>query len=244
MESDPASGVGILAALGAGLVSFLSPCVLPLVPGYLSAVTGVSISELDRAERHRVLVPSLVFVASFSTIFILLGLTATGIGQALHDHRDTLEKVAGVVIIAMGVLFVSSLFVTRLNREWHVDALMVRAGKGGPLLAGMAFAIAWTPCIGPTLGAILSAAALSSSAAHGAFLLAVYSAGLGIPFLLTAIAFSRMTTSFEAVKRHYRAIMAVAGGILIAMGVLILTGDFFQLNVEAQKLTSDLGLDP
>ena len=244
MESDPASGVGILAALGAGLVSFLSPCVLPLVPGYLSAVTGVSVGELDRAEWRRVLVPSLVFVASFSTIFILLGLTATGIGQALQDHRDTLEKIAGAVIIAMGVLFVASLFVVRLNREWHVDALMARAGKGGPLLAGMAFAIAWTPCIGPTLGAILSAAALSSSAAHGAFLLAVYSAGLGIPFLVTALAFSRMTTTFEAVKRHYTAIMAVAGGILIAMGVLILTGDFFQLNVEAQKLTSDLGLDP
>jgi cytochrome c-type biogenesis protein len=244
MESDPASGVGILAALGAGLVSFLSPCVLPLVPGYLSAVTGVSVGELDRAGWRRVLAPSLVFVASFSTIFILLGLTATGIGQALQDHRDTLEKIAGATIVAMGVLFVASLFVTRLNREWHVDALMARAGKGGPLLAGMAFAIAWTPCIGPTLGAILSAAALSSSAAHGAFLLAVYSAGLGIPFLLTALAFSRMTTSFAWVKRHYTAIMAVAGGILIAMGVLILTGDFFQLNVEAQRLTSDLGLNP
>jgi cytochrome c-type biogenesis protein len=243
MESDPASGVGIFAALGAGLVSFLSPCVLPLVPGYLSAVTGVSISELDRAERHRVLVPSLVFVASFSTIFILLGLTATGIGQALQDHRDTLEKIAGAVIIAMGVLFVASLFIVRLNREWHVEALMSRAGKGGPLLAGMAFAIAWTPCIGPTLGAILSAASLSSSAAHGAFLLAVYSAGLGIPFLVTALAFSRMTTAFEAVKRHYTAIMAVAGGILITMGILILTGDFFQLNVQAQKLTQDLGLN-
>jgi cytochrome c-type biogenesis protein len=243
MESDPASGVGILTALGAGLVSFLSPCVLPLVPGYLSAVTGVSVSELDRAERHRVIVPSLVFVASFSTIFILLGLTATGIGQGLQDHRDTLEKISGAVIIAMGVLFVASLFVVRLNREWHVDALMSRAGKGGPLLAGMAFAIAWTPCIGPTLGAILSAASLSSSAAHGAFLLAVYSAGLGIPFLVTALAFSRMTTAFEAVKRHYTAIMAVAGGILIAMGILILTGDFFQLNVQAQKLTQDLGLN-
>jgi len=243
MESDPASGVGILTALGAGLVSFLSPCVLPLVPGYLSAVTGVSVSELDRADRHRVIVPSLVFVASFSTIFILLGLTATGIGQGLQDHRDTLEKISGAVIIAMGVLFVASLFIVRLNREWHVDALMSRAGKGGPLLAGMAFAIAWTPCIGPTLGAILSAASLSSSAAHGAFLLAVYSAGLGIPFLVTALAFSRMTTAFEAVKRHYTAIMAVAGGILIAMGILILTGDFFQLNVQAQKLTQDLGLN-
>jgi cytochrome c-type biogenesis protein len=107
----------------------------------------------------------------------------------------------------------------------------------------MAFAIAWTPCIGPTLGAILTAASLSSSAAHGALLLAVYSAGLGIPFLATALAFSRMTTAFGAIKRHYTAIMAGAGLILIAMGVLILNGDFFQLNTEAQKLTDDLGLN-
>ena len=217
---------------------------LPLVPGYLSAVSGVSVGELERADWRRVLAPSLVFVASFSTVFILLGLTATGLGQTLQDHRDTLEKIAGAVIIAMGVLFVSSLFIVRLNREWHVDALMSRAGKGGPLIAGMAFAIAWTPCIGPTLGAILSAAALSSSAAHGALLLAVYSAGLGIPFLLTALAFSRMTTTFAVIKRHYTAIMAVAGAILIVMGVLILTGDFFQLNIQAQKLTNDLGLNP
>jgi cytochrome c-type biogenesis protein len=217
--------------------------VLPLVPGYLSAVTGVSVGELEDANWRRVLVPSLVFVGSFSAIFILLGLTATGLGSTLQDHRDTLEKIAGAVIIAMGVLFVSSLFVTRLNREWHVEALMLRAGKGGPLIAGMAFAIAWTPCIGPTLGAILTAASLSSSAAHGALLLAVYSAGLGIPFLLTAIAFSRMTTAFAAIKRHYAAIMAVGGTILIAMGILILTGDFTQLNTQAQQLTSDLGLN-
>ena len=105
----------------------------------------------------------------------------------------------------MGVLFVASLFITRLNREWHVDALLERAGKGGPIVAGAAFAIAWTPCIGPTLGAILSAAAVSGSAAHGALLLAVYSAGLAIPFLLTALAFSRMTTAFAVVKRHYQA---------------------------------------
>jgi cytochrome c-type biogenesis protein len=243
VESDPAAGVGILAALGAGIVSFISPCVLPLVPGYLSAVTGVSVGELDEASWRRVLAPSLVFVASFSTVFILLGLTATGLGQALRDHRDTLETIAGAVIVAMGVLFVASLFVARLNREWHVEALMARVGTGGPLIAGMAFAIAWTPCIGPTLGAILTAASLSSSAAHGALLLAVYSAGLGIPFLLTALAFSRMTAAFGAIKRHYSAIMAVAGAILIAMGVLILNGDFFQLNTEAQELTNDLGLN-
>src|SRR5919205_2624690 len=148
MSSDPAAGIGILAALGAGLVSFVSPCVLPLVPGYLSAVTGVSVGELERASWRRVLVPSLVFVASFSAIFILLGLTATGLGSTLNDHRDTLEKVACALIIAMGALFVAALFVPRLNREWHVDGLMTRAGKGGPVVAGMAFAIAWTPCIG------------------------------------------------------------------------------------------------
>jgi len=243
VSTDPAAGVGVFAALAAGVVSFLSPCVLPLVPGYLSAVSGVSAAELDSAGWRRILGPSLLFVASFSAIFVLLGLTATGIGSALHDHEQLLTKISGALIIAMGVLFVASLFVTRLNREWHVDALMERAGKGGPIVAGAAFAIAWTPCIGPTLGAILSAASLSDSAARGAFLLAVYSAGLAIPFLLTAIAFSRATTAFTVVKRHYQAIVAVGGVILIAMGVLIWTNQLTQLNAEAQSWLSGLGLD-
>ena len=243
ISSDPASGVGIFAALAAGIVSFLSPCVLPLVPGYLSAVTGVSANELESAGWRRVLGPSLLFVASFSAIFIALGLTATGLGATLQDHKELLTKISAALIIAMGVLFVASLFVTRLNREWHIDALLERAGKGGPIVAGAAFAIAWTPCIGPTLGAILSAASLSGSAARGAFLLAVYSAGLAIPFLLTAIAFSRMTTAFAVVKRHYQAIVATGGLILIAMGVLIWTGELTQLNIEAQRLLSELGLD-
>ena len=242
VSTDPASGVGIFAALAAGIVSFLSPCVLPLVPGYLSAVSGVSANELETAGWRRVLGPSLLFVASFSAIFILLGLTATGIGSVLKDHQELLAKISGALIIAMGVLFVASLFVTKLNREWHVDALLERAGRGGPIVAGAAFAIAWTPCIGPTLGAILGAASLSGSAARGAFLLAVYSAGLAIPFILTAVAFSQMTTAFAVVKRHYQAIIAVGGVILIAMGVLILTGEFFTLNNQAQRLTNDLGL--
>jgi cytochrome c-type biogenesis protein len=235
LSSDPAAGVGIFAALAAGVVSFLSPCVLPLVPGYLSAVSGVSASELEQAGWRRVLGPSLLFVASFSAIFILFGLTATGLGSTLQDHKQLLTKLSGALIVAMGVLFVASLFVTRLNREWHVDALLARAGRGGPIVAGAAFAIAWTPCIGPTLGAILSAAALSDSAGRGAFLLAVYSAGLAIPFLLTAVAFSRMTTAFAVVKRHYQAIVASGGLILIAMGVLIWTGELFQLNIEVQN---------
>ena len=243
LSSDPTAGVGIFAALAAGIVSFLSPCVLPLVPGYLSAVTGVSAAELDSAGWRRVLVPSLIFVASFSAIFIALGLTATGLGSTLQDHKQLLTKLSAALIVAMGVLFVASLFITRLNREWHVDALLERAGKGGPIVAGAAFAIAWTPCIGPTLGAILGAAALSGSAARGAFLLAVYSAGLAIPFLLTAIAFSRMTTAFAVVKRHYQAIVATGGAILIVMGILIWTGDLTQLNIEAERLVNEIGLD-
>jgi cytochrome c-type biogenesis protein len=243
VSSDPAAGVGILAALAAGIVSFLSPCVLPLVPGYLSAVTGVSAAELDDAGWRRVLGPSLLFVASFSAIFILLGLTATGLGSFLDENKALLTKISAALIIAMGVLFVSSLFITRLNREWHVEALLERAGKGGPIVAGAAFAIAWTPCIGPTLGAILSAAALTESAGRGAFLLAVYSAGLAIPFLLTALAFSQMTTAFAVVKRHYQAIVAVGGLILIAMGILIWTGELFQLNIEAQNWLEKSGIN-
>jgi cytochrome c-type biogenesis protein len=241
--SDPASGIGIFAALAAGFVSFLSPCVLPLVPGYLSAVTGVMPDELEDAPMRRVLGPSLLFVASFSAIFIVLGLGATALGSTLNEHRPQLELVSGGVIIALGLFFLSTPFIARINKEWRVDALMERAGRGGPVVAGAAFAIAWTPCVGPTLGAILGAAALSESTAHGAYLLAWYSAGLAIPFLLTTIAFQRMTKLFAVVKRHYAAIVAAGGAILVVMGVLIVAGELTTLNIEAQKLLHDLGLD-
>jgi cytochrome c-type biogenesis protein len=243
MAADPAAGVGVFAALAAGLVSFLSPCVLPLVPGYLSAVMGVDPGELERAGWRRVLVPSLIFIAAFSAIFVLLGLTATGIGQTLQENRQLLNKVAGVLIVVMGVLFVASTVIARLNREWHIDALMSRAGKGGPVVAGVAFALAWTPCVGPTLAAILSAAALSESVASGAVLLGFYSAGLAIPFLLTALAFSRATRAFGAIKRHYAAIIATGGVILIAMGVLVYTNELFRLNVEVQQFLDRFGLN-
>ena len=243
ISSDPAAGVGIFAALAAGVVSFLSPCVLPLVPGYLSAVTGVSAGELESAGWRRVLGPSLLFVASFSAIFVIYGLTATGLGSLLNEHEALLTKIAAGLIVAMGILFVASPFIPRLNREWHVEALLERAGRGGPVVAGAAFAIAWTPCVGPTLGAILTAASISGSALHGAFLLAVYSAGLAIPFLLTALAFSRMTTAFAVVKRHYSVIVACGGVVLIAMGVLIWTGELTQLNIQAQRFLSELGID-
>ncbi len=236
-------GVGLLTALFAGAISFFSPCVLPLVPGYLSAVTGIAPSELERASWRTVIPPALIFIASFSAIFILLGLSAVGVSQSLRSHQDTLEKVAGVMITALGVLFVASLFVNRLNREWHADALIERAGSGGPVLVGAAFAVAWTPCVGPTLGAISTLAATSGSVVQGAIMLAVYCAGLGIPFLLTAIAFSRMTTAFTFVKRHYAVIMATGGVVLIAMGVLVFTGEFTRLNIELQRDMQDIGIN-
>lgn len=241
--TDSAAGVGLIAALAAGAVSFLSPCVLPIVPGYLSAVSGVSVSELDQANWRKVLIPSLVFCASFSIVFILLGMGATRIGALLSDNRVLLDKIAGALIVAMGLLFIASAFVTRLNKEWHVDALMQRAGKGGPLIAGAAFAFAWTPCIGPTLAGILSAASTTGSAGRGALLLAVYSAGLAIPFLLTALTFNRMTRAFAVVKRHYGLIVAFGGVILIIMGILIWTGELFRINIEIQRWMTNLGID-
>jgi cytochrome c-type biogenesis protein len=236
-------GVGLLTALFAGMVSFLSPCVLPLVPGYLSAVTGVRAADLEDASWRTVIPPALVFIASFSAIFILLGITAFGVTQSLRQNQDTLNHVAGILIIAMGVLFVAAMFVNRLNREWHVEKLIERAGSGGPLIAGAAFAIAWTPCIGPTLAAILTLAGTSDSAWEGGVMLAVYSAGLGIPFLLTAIAFTRMTTAFTWVKRHYAGIMALGGVVLIVMGVLVFTGELTTLNQKAQTGLDDLGIN-
>lgn len=240
---DPISGADVPVAFAAGLVSFVSPCVLPLVPGYLSAVTGVSIAEFEGADWRRVLGPSLLFIASFSTVFILLGLTATALGESLQENQDLLTNIGAVMLIVMGALFIGATFVDRLNREWHVDALLARAGKGGPIVAGAAFSIAWTPCTGPALGGILTLAGIQGEALHGAFLLAVYSLGLAVPFLITALAFSRATTAFDLIKRHYRAIVGFGGGILIAMGVLILSGGFTELNIWAQKVTSELGLN-
>ena len=241
--TDPASGVGIFAALAAGMVSFLSPCVLPLVPGYLSAVIGVSPADLKDTSARRVLVPSLLFIASFSTIFILLGLSATAIGSTLRDHQALLEKIAGAFMITMGLFFLATPFVLQLNREFRVDGLIKRAGRGGPLMIGAAFAVAWTPCVGPTLGAVLAAAALSGSAAHGALLLGVYSAGLAIPFLATALAFGKMTTAFGPIKRHFPVVIGVGGAVLVTMGVLVFTGELFQLNIKAQELLDSIGLN-
>jgi cytochrome c-type biogenesis protein len=235
---DPASGIGIPVAFAAGLISFLSPCVLPLVPGYISAVAGVAPAEINW---RRVIGPSLAFVASFSAIFISLGLLGQ---QALHGALTgpTALKVCGALIVVMGVLFVLAPFVPRLSREWHVGRLMQRAGRGGPILTGAAFALAWTPCTGPTLGAIVTATGASGSAAHGAVLLAVYCAGLGVPFLITGMAFGTVTSAFAVVKRHYAVVIGAGGLVLISMGVLIWTGEFTQLNITVNHWLQSLGL--
>jgi cytochrome c-type biogenesis protein len=235
----------VVAAFAVGFISFISPCVLPLVPGYLSAVSGVSLAEIQGGERRlsRVLVPAVVFCLSFTVVFVALGMTATGLGSTLRDSRATLDRVAGIVIIALGVFFLLTPFVPKLNREWRPEALISRAGSGGPLVAGAAFAFAWTPCVGPTLGSILTAAATRQELSQGAVLLVFYSLGLAVPFLLTAVAFTQMTSAFRWLRTHYVAITALSGLVLIAMGLLLLTGELTTLNLKAQDALDSLHLN-
>jgi cytochrome c-type biogenesis protein len=233
----------VVAAFAVGFVSFISPCVLPLVPGYLSAVSGVTVAEMQRGERANVLLPAIVFCLSFTVVFVALGMTATGLGSTLQDSRDTLDVIAGVVIVALGILFVVTPFVPRLNREWRPDALISRAGSGGPLVAGAAFAFAWTPCVGPTLGAILTAASVKDTVGEGALLLACYSAGLAVPFMLTALAFNRATAASRWLRDRWTIVTAISGVVLIAMGVLLLSGELTRLNGEAQQALDSIGLN-
>jgi cytochrome c-type biogenesis protein len=233
----------VLAAFAVGFVSFISPCVLPLVPGYLSAVSGVSLAELQRGDRANVLLPALVFCLSFTVVFVALGMTATGLGSTLQGSRGTLDVIAGSVIVALGVLFVLTPFVPRLNREWRPDALISRAGSGGPLIAGAAFAFAWTPCVGPTLGAILTAASVKGTVGEGALLLAFYSAGLAVPFMLSAVAFTRATAAFSWLRDRWVYVTALSGVVLIAMGLLLLSGELTRLNGEAQQALDSIGLN-
>jgi cytochrome c-type biogenesis protein len=236
---DAAAGIGIPVAFGAGLISFLSPCVLPLVPGYVSSVAGVK----DPAElkARRVIGPSLAFIGTFSAIFIALGLLGQ---QALRGTLTggTARQVCGAIIVVMGLLFVLSPLIPRIAREWRVQSLMERAGESGPVLTGVAFAIAWTPCQGPTLGAIISATGTSSSALRGALLLAVYCLGLGVPFLVTGLAFGKVTVALDVVKRHYPLVIGTGGVILVGMGVLIWTGQFTVLNEHVSNWLNTLGL--
>jgi cytochrome c-type biogenesis protein len=232
------------AAFAVGLVSFVSPCVLPLVPGYLSAISGLSFAEVSgRGARRRVLAPALLFCLSFTLMFVALGMTATSLGRLLLEYRGPLRQVAGVVIAGMGVLFILTLLVPRLNRDWRPRGLAERASTGGPIVAGLAFAIAWLPCTGPTLGAILGAAATRETVGQGGILLAFYALGLAVPFMLSALAFSRVTGLFRAMRNHYTPITVVSGVVLVVMGVLLYTNELTRLNAQALTLMDDLGIN-
>ena len=230
----------VFAAFGVGIVSFLSPCVLPLVPGYLSAISGLEFAEIEAGKsRLKVLLPAILFCLSFTAMFVALGMTATGLGESLGENRTTLREVSGVLIVAMGVFFVGTLFLPLLNREWRPESLMRRVATGGPVVAGLAFAVAWLPCTGPTLGAILTAAANEGTVGEGGVLLAFYSLGLAVPFLLSALAFTQVTRIFRFFRNHYGVITAVGGVVLIAMGVLLYTNELTELNAWL----TDLGVN-
>jgi cytochrome c-type biogenesis protein len=230
----------VFAAFGVGFLSFVSPCVLPLVPGYLSAVSGVSYAEMQSgASRWKVLGPALLFCLSFTAMFVALGMTATGLGQTLQEHRAIMRQISGLVIAALGVFFIATLFIPAFNREFRPQALLARASSGGPIVAGLAFAVAWLPCTGPTLGVILTAASNQATVGKGAALLAVYSLGLAVPFLLCALAMASMTRFFRFFRDHFRVITFVGGVILIVMGVMLYTNDLTRLNTWA----NDLGLN-
>jgi len=221
----------VFAAFGVGIVSFLSPCVLPLVPGYLSAISGLEFAEIEAGKsRMRVLLPAFIFCLSFTAMFVALGMTATGLGETLGENRTALREISGVLIVLMGVFFIGTLFLPLFNREWRPESLMRRVATGGPVVAGLAFAVAWLPCTGPTLGAILTAAANEGTVGEGGVLLAFYSLGLAVPFLLSALAFTQVTRIFRFFRDHYGVITAVGGVILIVMGVLLYTNELTELN--------------
>jgi cytochrome c-type biogenesis protein len=213
------------AALG-GLISFLSPCVLPLVPPYLSFLAGTTFDRLnagDGAVRRRAVLAALLFVAGFSTVFVLLGATASALGQAVRQYLDVLSTAAGAAIIVMGLHFLGLFRIGLFYREarFNVDKPV---GLWGAYVMGLAFAFGWTPCIGPVLAAILAVAGSESSVAHGALLLAAYSAGLGIPFLLAAFAMKPTVALLRRMRSHFATVEKAMGVLLVLTGIAFLTG--------------------
>jgi cytochrome c-type biogenesis protein len=216
--------LAIPVAAIAGLVSFLSPCVVPLVPGYISYVTGLSGADLDDATEHhrgRVFLGALLFVLGFSAVFVSYGALFGGIGETLASHTVALQRVLGVLLIVFGLAFMG--LVPGLQREARFHRLPAAGIAGAPVL-GVLFGVGWTPCIGPTLGAVQSLALDGSSASRGALLTLAYCLGLGIPFIVVAVAFRRALAVLKVVKRHYALITRIGGGLLVLVGVLLVTG--------------------
>jgi len=230
--------VTLLAAFAAGFLSFVSPCVLPLIPGYISFVSGVSVEEM-RAEtapttsRLQVFLTSLAFVIGFSLVFVALGASATAVGKFLFARLPLFSKIAGVILIVFGLHTMGVFRLAFLETEKRVHAQRKPAGPLGAVLVGIAFAFGWTPCIGPILGGILAIAGSKNSVGEGVVLLAVYSLGLGIPFLLTSLAINQFFGAARKIRRYYHAIELTSGALLIVIGVLIISG---QLTIITRAL--------
>jgi cytochrome c-type biogenesis protein len=231
--------VSWLAAFAAGLVSFFSPCVAPLVPGYLSFISGVSAQDLRSGKpgiSNRIALSALLFVLGFASVFVLLGASASLAGGLLEEYRRPLNRISGIVMIAMGLVVIGLLRAPIFYRDFRVQLPAHHLGPAAPVLLGGAFAFGWTPCVGPILASILFYASASQTVLSGALLLLVYSLGLGVPFLLAGMAFGKAMSAANFMRRHHVAINAVSGGLLVAVGVLFLTEKFFYLNIWMQRM--------
>jgi cytochrome c-type biogenesis protein len=218
--------VTLFAAFLAGFLSFISPCVLPLIPGYISFISGASLDDMrtgSLAAHRQVLTRSLAFVLGFSVVFIALGASASAIGSFISGKLTILTKIAGVLIILFGLHMMGVFRLAFLDNEKRTQTQRKPAGPMGAFLVGLAFAFGWTPCIGPILAGILVIAGSRETIGEGVLLLAVYSLGLGVPFLLTSVAIDRFFSVAAAIRRHYHAIEMTSGGLLVAIGVLIFT---------------------
>jgi cytochrome c-type biogenesis protein len=226
--------VALPLALAAGLVSFLSPCVLPLVPGYLSYVTGLSAAEVfDEAARRRgrLLVGALLFVAGFTFVFVSAGVLLGGFGGFLLENQVVLQRVLGSLTIVLGLAFIGGL--PWLQRDLRVHSRPAVGLAGAPVL-GALFGLGWTPCIGPTLGAVMALGIDSGTAARGGILAVAYCLGLGLPFIVTALAFSRAMSMFSWVKRHHVWVMRAGGAMLVTIGILLVTGAWNEITIAMQ----------